>query len=219
MTVNDLDEAPTPEPTPEPATESAPESVPTSSKGISNLITTIDNLFSSDVLATFVRATFELSIPLKVGNKDVSALIAGSSIKDKITGTSGDEVLAGGRGKDVLKGGDGADGFLFQDRDGFGKKMADKIKDFDSDEGDSILVDQDFFGLGEKIKLKSHASKNKVKKAAKSKNDFVYDEKKGLLYFNENGKEKGWGDGGLFAKLQGAPELGADDFTIVSDWI
>ena len=82
MTVNDLDEAPTPEPTPEPATESAPESVPTSSKGISNLITTIDNLFSSDVLATSVRATFELSTPLKVGNKDVSALIAGS-IKTK----------------------------------------------------------------------------------------------------------------------------------------
>ena len=104
-------------------------------------------------MPTSVLATFELSIPLKVGNKDVSALIAGSSIKDKITGTSGDEVLAGGRGKDVLKGGDGADGFLFQDRDGFGKKMADKIKDFDSDEGDSILVDQDFFGLGEKIKL------------------------------------------------------------------
>ena len=34
-----------------------------------------------------------------------------------------------------------------------------------------------------------------------------------LLY--ENVKEQGWVDGGLFAKLQGAPELGADDFTIV----
>ena len=45
----------------------------------------------------------------------------------------------------------------------------------------------------------------------------MYDEKKGLLYFNENGKEKGWGDGGLFAKLQGAPELGTEDFTVVSD--
>mgnify|MGYP006220066029 FL=1 len=49
----------------------------------------------------------------------------------------------------------------------------------------------------------------------KSNKDIVFDEKKGLLYFNENGKQKGWGDGGLFAKLQGAPELGADDFTIV----
>ena len=31
--------------------------------------------------------------------------------------------------------------------------------------------------------------------------------------------KKGWGDGGLFANFKGAPELGADDFTIVSDWI
>ena len=43
----------------------------------------------------------------------------------------------------------------------------------------------------------------------------VYDEKKGFLYFNEDGKERGWGDGGLFAKLQGAPELTQSDFTIV----
>ena len=45
--------------------------------------------------------------------------------------------------------------------------------------------------------------------------NLIYDEKKVILYFNENGKEKGWGDGGLFVKLQGAPELGAEDFTIV----
>ena len=108
---------------------------------------------------------------------------------------------------------------MFQDPDGFSKKNADKIKDFDSDEGDSILVVQDFFGLGEKIKLKVVKGKKSSKKASKSKKDFVYDEKNGLLYFNENGKEKGWGDGGLFANFKGAPELGADDFTIVSDWL
>ena len=39
--------------------------------------------------------------------------------------------------------------------------------------------------------------------------------KKGLFISMKMAKEKGWGDGGLFAKLQGAPELGADDFTIV----
>ena len=77
------------------------------------------------------------------------------------------------------------------------------------------MLDNDLFGLGKKIKLKSYGRRNEVNKAAKSKNDFVYDKKKGLLYFNENGKQKGWGDGGLFAKLQGAPELGADDLSIV----
>ena len=58
-------------------------------------------------------------------------------------------------------------------------------------------------------------TKKELKTSSKGIEDFVYDEKKGLLYFNENGKEKGWGDGGLFVKLQGAPELGTNDFTIV----
>ena len=37
----------------------------------------------------------------------------------------------------------------------------------------------------------------------------MYDDKKCLLYFNENGSESGWGVGGLFAKLRGAPDLTA----------
>ena len=160
-------------------------------------------------------STFQLSEPISVGNQDIETVIVGTKKKDKITGTSASEVLAGQEGKDALKGGDDADGFLFNAPNGFGKKQADVIKDFDPDEGDSLLVDKDVFGLGKKIKLKVVTGNKASKKAAKSKNDFVYDEKNGLLYFNENGKQKGWGDGGLFAKLQGAPELGADDFAIV----
>ena len=98
---------------------------------------------------------------------------------------------------------------------GFGREGAYKILDFNSDEGDSILVYKHVFGLDKKVKLKTVASKKTLKKASKTNNPFVYDEKKGFLYFNENGKEKGWGDGGLFVKLQGAPELGINDFTIV----
>ena len=63
--------------------------------------------------------------------------------------------------------------------------------------------------------LKTVASKKALKKASMTNNPFVYDERKGFLYFNENGKESGWGDGGLLAILQGKPELGASDFTIV----
>ena len=89
------------------------------------------------------------------------------------------------------------------------------IRDFDPDEGDSIVVKQDTFNIYSKIKIKSVNGKSKAKQAAKSKNNFIYDNKNGLLYFNEDGREKGWGDGGLLAKLQGKPDLGADDFTIV----
>ena len=150
-----------------------------------------------------------------VAQLPIETVFIGTKKKDKITGTSASEVLAGQEGKDVLKGGDEADGFFFNAPNGFGKKETDKVKDFDPNEGDLLLVDKDVFDLGKKIKLKVVTGKKASKKAAKSKNDFIYDDKKGLLYFNENGKDKGWGDGGLFVKLQGVPELGASDFTIV----
>ena len=43
----------------------------------------------------------------------------------------------------------------------------------------------------------------------------VYDEKKGKLYLNENGEEKGWGKkkvGGLIARFKGKPELSVEQF-------
>ena len=161
-------------------------------------------------------STFELIQPIQIRSEKVKNLIVGTKKKDKITGSSEGEVLAGGEGKDVLSGGEGADGFLFQNPEGFGKKEADKITDFDADEGDSVLVDKEVFDLGRKVKFKSVTGKKAAKKASKSNKEFVYDGNKGLLYFNQNGKAKGWGDdGGLFTKLIGAPELGASDFTIV----
>ena len=141
-------------------------------------------------------------------------LITGTDKKDKITGSSEGEILSGGKGKDVLKGGDGADGFLFQNPD-FGKQRADKIKDFNYDEGDSIIIDRKIFEVGKKVSLKSVSGRKAMKKAFASNKEFVYDERKGFLYYNKNGKEKGWGDGGLFVKLKGAPELGTMDFTII----
>ena len=203
--MNDPNENPTPTP------ESTPEQI--SAPIVENIIMQVESI--GDIATQNKVSTFELKDPFQVGTQDIDVVIIGTMNKDKITGTSDGEVLAGGVGKDVLKGGGGADAFLFNQPNEYGKKKADKIKDFDPDEGDSILVDKDVFGLVKKIKLKIVAGKKSSKKVAKSNNDFVYDEKKGFLYFNENGKEKGWGDGGLFVKLLGAPELGESDFTIV----
>ena len=50
-------------------------------------------------------------------------------------------------------------------------------------------------------------SKAVKKKLSKQDFDFLYDEKKGGLYFNENGADKGFGEGGIIAILKGAPEL------------
>ena len=183
---------------------------PDSTKEEIEKVESIDDITAQDEISTF-----EPTRPILVGGQDIEIVIVGTEKKDKITGTSANEVLSGQEGKDILKGEGGADGFLFNTPNGFGKKQTDKIQDFDPEEGDSILVEKEVFRLGKKIKLKVATDKKAAKMAAKSKDNFVYDYTKGLLYLNENGKERGWGDGGLFAKLQGAPELGASDFTIV----
>ena len=116
-------------------------------------------------------------------------------------------------------GGGGADGFLFMNSKSqiaFGQKKAYKIKDFEPDEGDSMLIEKGLFGNKKRISLKAVSGKRQTKKAMKrTGKTFIYDDIKGHLYYNENGKNKGCGDGGLFAVLEGAPELGADNFRIV----
>ncbi|RNC86599.1 MAG: hypothetical protein ED554_12755 [Synechococcus sp. YX04-3] len=204
---------PTPEATPAPVSTPAPEPtpapVPTEEDGIEQ-VESVDEITTSDKVSRFV-----LTEAIPVSGQEVETLIVGTNKKDKITGSSEGEILAGGEGKDLLKGGRGPDGFLFQNPDAFGKKEADKIKDFDSEEGDSLLLDKEVFGLGKKIKLKVVTGNKAANQAAQTRNQIIYDNKRGFLYFNENGKEDGWGDGGLFVKLKGAPELGVDDFTIV----
>ena len=205
--------APTPQP---PVTQpSDPESSPTTELLLPFPL--IDQPIDSfeDVQTPKRVSVFELKDPLVVSNQRLTTVIAGTSRKDKITGSSAGEIIAGGEGKDVINGGGGADGFLFQDPRGFGRKEADKIQDFDAEEGDSILVNKEIFDLGNKIKFKTATRKKSVKKASKSKKDFVYNERKGLLYFNENGKESGWGDGGLFVKLTKGTDLDANDVNIV----
>ena len=159
--------------------------------------------------------TFELIESAKVNNKNISTIIIGTENKDEITGTLSGEIIASMSGRDNIRGGGGADGFLFQDRNHFGKKEQDTIVDFNPERGDSLLIDGDIFDLGSNHRLKKVKNMKKAKRKDNSKADFIYEEKRGYLWYNENGKEDGWGDGGVFVKLKGAPELGLSDFTIV----
>ena len=54
-----------------------------------------------------------------------------------------------------------------------------------------------------------------MKRLAKQDFDFLYDQKKGGLYFNENGSNKGFGDGGIIAILKGAPDLTSDHLDFI----
>ena len=96
---------------------------------------------------------------------------------------------------------------LISSLSGFNKKSADKITNFNP-ATDTMEIDVDSFGIDSSATFASGKNKKAVKKKlAKQDFDFLYDEKKGGLYFNENGSDKGFGDGGIIAILKGAPEL------------
>ena len=56
----------------------------------------------------------------------------------------------------------------------------------------------------------------RFKKSLLTDVDFIYESKKGRLFFNANGDDPGAGDGGVFAQLIGKPALTNDSlgFTI-----
>ena len=95
------------------------------------------------------------------------------------------------------------------------RKFIDKITNFDTS-SETLEIDTESFGI--KSTPTFAASKNKrilKKRLAKLDIDFLYDKKKGGLYFNENGSEKGFGDGGIIAILKGTPDLTSDNLEFI----
>ena len=89
----------------------------------------------------------------------------------------------------------------------FHKKSADKITNFNPST-DTLEIDADSFGIDSSATFATGKNKKIVKKKlAKQDFNFLYDEKKAGLYFNENGADKGFGDGGIIAIIKGAPDL------------
>ena len=73
---------------------------------------------------------------------------------------------------------------------------------------DNLVIDTDSFGINGSATFAAGKNKKVVKKKlSKQDFDFLYDQKKGGLYFNENGADKGFGEGGIIAILKGAPDL------------
>ncbi|RNC94068.1 MAG: hypothetical protein ED554_00265 [Synechococcus sp. YX04-3] len=97
----------------------------------------------------------------------------------------------------------------------FNKKSADKITNFNPST-DTLEIDTDSFGIDSSATFASGKNKKEVKKKlAKQDFDFLYDEKKGGLYFNENGSDKGFGEGGIIAILKGGPDLSASNLEFI----
>ena len=95
------------------------------------------------------------------------------------------------------------------------KKSADKITNFNPST-DTLEIDTDSFGIESSVTFSAGKNKKAVKKQlAKQDFDFLYDEKKGGLYFNENGSDKGFGDGGIIAILKGDSDLTSDNLVFI----
>ena len=77
------------------------------------------------------------------------------------------------------------------------------------------MLNGETFKLKKRLKYLSTNDKRAAKQPSRSNKKIVYDQSKGFLFFNDNGKRSGWGEGGLFAKVKNTPVLDSSDFTIV----
>ena len=95
------------------------------------------------------------------------------------------------------------------------RKLIDKIINFKA-YSDMLRIDISDFGIEKNATFVSGKNKAKVKNKLAEKNfDFLYDQKKGSLYFNENRSEKGFGNGGIVAILRGAPVLTTENIDFI----
>ena len=173
---------------------------------------------SSPVLGAEIQdsvMSFQLDSPLTVKGLDVNQAIVGTPQADKITGTNESEAISGGPDKDELIGNKGSDVFIFETPNEFGKTNADIVSDFSRRERDKIGVAQDVFQGITEVTFQAVNGKSGRRRASASSNAFIYDRPKGFLYFNQNGEEKGFGEGGVFAILSGAPKITVSDIAIL----
>ncbi|MEH2233787.1 MAG: hypothetical protein V7K71_29820 [Nostoc sp.] len=146
-------------------------------------------------------------------------IIYGLSGNDLLRGGDGNDTLVGGAGNDTLVGGAGADSFVYNTDAVFSTTAVgvDAISDFNSSQGDKIILDKTTFsaitstaGTGFSNKSDFQIISNGETSTAK----IIYDAFRGELFYNQNGSAAGFGSGGLFATVTGAPALSASDFVV-----
>ncbi|WP_229452771.1 hypothetical protein [Nostoc sp. CHAB 5715] len=91
------------------------------------------------------------------------------------------------------------------------------IADFNSSEGDKIILDKTTFSAIASTPGTGFSKKSDFKitsSGATSTAKIIYDAVSGQLFYNQNGSVAGFGSGGLFATLTGSPTLSASDFVV-----
>lgn len=98
----------------------------------------------------------------------------------------------------------------------FKRRNATRLSDVDPSV-DQVVINVESFGVASGDALIGFAKNPRKARTKYSRRefDFIYEEKKGGLYFNENGADNGFGDGGLFAILKGSPALDESSFDLI----
>jgi serralysin len=140
----------------------------------------------------------------------------GNEGKDALIGGAGNDLLNGGAGDDILTGGAGNDRFVFGDCTPFKAASlgVDRINDFTPGE-DLIGLSKATFNLFKRDFASNFAIVTDDASAETSTAAIVYDTSNGKLFYNTNGSDAGFGDGGQFASLFGQPALSVQDFKLI----
>ncbi|NIX76848.1 calcium-binding protein [Microvirga terricola] len=136
--------------------------------------------------------------------------LTGNALKNTITGNAGANKLAGGLGNDILIGGAGKDRFVFDTKLN-AKTNLDKIADFNVKD-DTIYLSKKIF---DKIAKKGALAKGAFwigAKAHDADDRIIYDNKKGILYYDADGN--GAGQAIAFATISKKLKMTAADFFV-----
>ena len=164
---------------------------------------------------TFVVGLTDVASERLTGTAGAEKTYGGTG-NDRINTGAGNDWLGGGIGNDILTGGKGKDAFVFATK--LNKKTnLDKVVDFNVKD-DAFYLDNAIF---KKLGKGTEASPGKLKAGllaisdkAKDKNDYlVYDNKKGVLYYDEDGS--GGKAAVAFATLGKNLKMTVKDFFII----
>ena len=127
-------------------------------------------------------------------------------------------LIASRKGQANLKGRrQQADTFMFSVNNQFGSNKADDIIGFSADEGDALSLNSQTFSGLKNVRFASTTTLQEFNRQLERPSSIIYFEPFGELYFDQNGRQPGFGDpenSGLFAILKNAPSLSANNINV-----
>lgn len=179
--------------------------------------TTIQSILFSGGDGNDILDALNTATPIEADGGAGDDILIGGSGDDILIGGDGSDLLIGGAGNDILIGGNGPDSFGFDTGALFNPSdiSTNQIQNFDA-ATDSIVLDQTVFAAitGDSFSSDYYGMVATDAEAASSDALIVYSMGSGNLYYNPNGAEDSYGNGGQFAVLEGAPTLTADNFVV-----